>query len=142
MQSLKVGEGQAQQTFICVHWRAFPPLGAGEDAETLRRAGTLNDETYNRLLLWQRDCGLLKMAESKCLGCPHRRKVVWKTQGPVLVDPRGVETPVVDMATGEASPRNRHMANIFQRPGTKGSLQAAAWVRAEGESEDTDKGDV
>ena len=29
MQSLKVGEGQEQQTFICAHWRVFPPLGAG-----------------------------------------------------------------------------------------------------------------
>lgn len=140
MQSLKVGEGQGQQTYICAHWRSFPPLGAGQDAEVLRRDQEITDDEYNRLRIWQRDCGLMAMKESKCLSCPHRRKVVWKTQGPVLVDPSGTETPVVDAATGEASPRNRHMANIFQRPGTRGSHQTAAWVHAE--NEDKSEGDV
>ena len=70
----------------------------------------------------------MKMEESKCLGCPHRRKVIWKTRGPYLLAPDGVESPVVDAAQGEASPRNRHMAGIFRRPGTAGATQTAAWV--------------
>lgn len=140
MQSLKVGEGQEQQTFICAHWRVFPPLGAGGDAETLRQGGILDEAAYGRLRLWQRDCGLQQMVASKCLGCPHRRRVAWRTQGPVLVDPNGVETPVVDMASAEASPRNRHMINIFQRPGTRGSHETAAWVLNKPKSEDESNG--
>lgn len=133
MKSMKVPEDstrptQPATTYLCFHWKNFPPLGAGEDAEKLRAEKVITDEQYHRLLIWERDCGLQEMAPHKCLSCPHRRKVVWKTQGPVLVDPHGVETPVVDIATGEASPRNRHMTNLFQRPGTRGSHQTAAWV--------------
>jgi hypothetical protein len=128
MRSLKVGEGDSQQTYICVHWRTFPPAGAGEDAESLRANATLDTAQYERLRLWQRVCGLFHMEKGKCLACPHRRKVVWKTRGPYLVSPDGVETPVVDSAQGEASPRNRHMINIFRRPGTSGSHEPAAWT--------------
>jgi hypothetical protein len=127
MRALKIGEGSNQQTYICVHWKTFPPPGAGGDAENLRANEAIDNAQYARLQLWQRDCGLLAMKEEKCLSCPHRRKVVWKTRGPYLRDPEGIETPVVDMAAGEASPRNRHMANIFRRPGTVGSHQPAAW---------------
>lgn len=128
MRALKLGDEANPQTYICAHWRGFPPQGAGQEAEALRTAKTITEEEYQRLLIWQRDCGLMEMDASKCLTCPHRRKVSWKTQGPVLVDPSGVETPVVDMATGEASAHNRHFAGIFQRPGTRGSHQTAAWV--------------
>ena len=58
----------------------------------------------------------------------------------MLVDPNGVETPVVDMASAEASPRNRHMINIFQRPGTRGSHETAAWVLNKPKSEDESNG--
>jgi len=132
MKSLKVNEKNGPQTYICVHWRNFPPLGSADpDTEKLRAAGTITDDQYNRLLIWKRDCGLMEMAESKCLKCPHRRKVEWRTAGPVLVDPQGVVAPVVDIAAGEASPHNRHFTNIFQRPGTKGSHSTAAWVGKE-----------
>ena len=135
MKSMKVDEERGRQTYICVHWRSFPPTGAGGDIEQLRAAKTITDDQYNRLLIWQRECGLLSMDLAKCLSCPHRRKVVWRTTGPVLVDPEGVETPVVDPAAGEATPRNRHLANIFQRPGTRGSHQTAAWVGEDGADE-------
>lgn len=131
MKSLKLNEGSGSTTYLCVHWRSFPPLGAGEDPEALRAAKTITDEQYNHLLIWKRDCGLMEMDPSKCLTCPHRRQVAWKTTGPVLVDPKGQETPVVDIAAGEAASHNRHMVNIFQRPGTKGSHQTAAWVPKE-----------
>lgn len=124
MKSMKVNEEQ----FLCNHWRSFPPLGAGEDPEELRRAKTITDEQYNHLLLWKRECGLIEMSPSKCLTCPHRRKIEWRTQGPVLVDSKNNESPVVDIASGEASPHNRHMAGIFRRPGTQGSHKTAAWV--------------
>ena len=126
MKSIKVGDGS--KTFLCSHWRTFPPLGAGDDPEVLRAAKTITDEQYNHLLIWKRDCDLIEMAESKCMKCPHRRELRWKTTGPVLVDLKGREAPVVDIAAGEASPHNRHMANIFQRPGTRGSHTTAAWV--------------
>ena len=128
MNALKIGEDDNQTTYICAHWKTFPPAGAGGDVESLRRSGAIDTAQYTRLQLWKRDCSLLKMEEGKCLQCPHRRQVVWKTRGPYLLSPDGTETPVVDSAQGEASPRNRHMAGIFRRPGTKGSHQPAAWV--------------
>jgi len=132
MRSLKVvGEGNSKETYICVHWKTFPPPGAGEDAENLRANAAIDQAQYNRLNLWTKICGQLDMAETPCLSCPHRRKVVWKTRGPYLLAPDGTETPVVDSAQGEASPRNRHMANIFRRPGTAGSHEPAAWTKRE-----------
>lgn len=132
MMALKVGGESNQETFICAHWKTFPPTGAGGNVENLRANKSIDTPQYNRLLLWERICGLMRMEESKCLTCPHRRQVIWKTRGPYLLSPDGVETPVVDSAQGEASPRNRHMANIFRRPGTKGSLQPAAWTETDG----------
>jgi hypothetical protein len=134
MNALKTGEGDTVQTHICAHWKIFPPPGAGGDAENLRANASIDSAQYNRLQLWQRDCGLFSMTD-KCLGCLHRRRVIWKTRGPYLLAPDGVETPVVDAAQGEASPRNRHMANIFRRPGTTGSHQAAAWTKDQGGDE-------
>ena len=128
MLALKVGEGNEQQTYICVHWRTFPPAGAGEDADHLRSVSTIDVAQYDRLRTWQRICGQRAMTEGVCLQCAHRRLVVWKMVGPYLRAPNGVETPVVDAASGEAAPRNRHMVGIFRRPGTKGSLQPAAWA--------------
>jgi len=128
MNALKIGEGDNQTTHICAHWKTFPPPGAGGDVESLRHSGAIDTAQYTRLRLWQRDCGLFKM-DDKCLQCPHRRQIVWKTRGPYLLSPDGVETPVVDSAQGEASPRNRHMAGIFRRPGTKGSHEPAAWTK-------------
>jgi len=133
MKSIKIGEGDAQVTYICAHWKTFPPPGAGGNVENLRTNSAINTAQYHRLLLWQRVCGLFQM-EDKCMSCPHRRAVVWKTRGPYLLSPDGTETPVVDSAQGEASPRNRHMANIFRRPGTAGSHQPAAWTEHKGES--------
>lgn len=124
MKSLRVDEGQ--QTYICVHWRSFPPKGAEGDVQALRRAQVITDDEYNRILIWERECGLFEMAPSKCSTCPHQRKVVWRTTGPVLMDSKGVETPVIDAAAGEATPHNRQLA--FRRPGTLGSHQAAPWV--------------
>jgi len=128
MRALKIGEGDNQQTFICVHWKTFPPPGAGGDVENLRANEVIDTAQYARLRTWQDICGLMMMEEAKCLACPHRRKVIWKTRGPYLLAPDGTESPVVDAAQGEASPRNRHMAGIFRRPGTAGSHQTAAWV--------------
>jgi hypothetical protein len=132
MKALKIGEGESQTTYICAHWKTFPPPGAGGDVESLRHSRAIDDAQYTRLKLWQRDCGQIAMSKDKCLGCPHRRQVVWKTRGPYLLSPDGTETPVVDSAQGEASPRNRHMAGIFRRSGTKGSHQPAAWTREDG----------
>ena len=121
MRSIKVG----QDIYTCFHWKTFPPLGAGEDAEQLRLGGHLTDAAYSRLKIWERDCSLKQMEASKCLSCPHHRRVDWQGTGPVLVDSDGNETPVLDR---ESQVTNRHLVNIFSRPGTKGSYQTAAWV--------------
>lgn len=138
LQSLKVGDGEDKVTVICAHWKSFPPPGAGQDAERLRANDTITEAQYNRIKLWERDCGIQRMQESKCMSCPHRRSVQFKTRGPVLVAPDGTETPVVDATTGEASPRNRHHHGIFRRPGTKGSLKPAAWAVDQDEESESD----
>jgi hypothetical protein len=131
LHSLEVEENGKTEKYICAHWRVFPPPGAGEDAENLRVNKAIDDAQYNRLKLWERICGLTKMAESKCMSCPHRRRIAWRTQGPVLVSPDGVEAPVVDAATGESSPKHRHLNTIFRRPGTRGSHEPAAWTKGD-----------
>lgn len=123
MQALKLESGEK---YVCAHWRSFPPLGAGEDEETLRRNKAITDEQYSHLLIWKRDCGLMEMLAGKCMTCPHRRKIEWRGQGPVVIDPKGVVTAIVDMATGEASSHNR-FPNIFRKPGTRGNHQTTAW---------------
>jgi len=128
LKSLKIGPVDSQQSYICAHWKTFPPSGAGKDPDVLRATKVIDEAQYSQLRLWIRVCGLYTM-EEKCLTCPHRRRIEWKTRGPYLVDPSGVETPVVDAATGESAPANRHMANIFCRPGTPGSTEQAAWVK-------------
>jgi hypothetical protein len=135
MRALKVGEGKDQKTFICVHWKTFPPPGAGGSVEHLRANGAIDSGQYTRLKTWQSMCGLMVMEPTKCLDCPHRRMVGWATRGPYLLSPDGTETPVIDSAEGEASPRNRHMAGIFRRPGTAGSHQTAAWAKDTEEDE-------
>ena len=132
MRSLKVQENGKEETYICAHWKVFPPPGFNGNAENLRANGDLDNAQYNRLQLWERDCGLIQMAEDKCLACPHHRKVVWKTRGPHLRAPNGLEVPVQDPAAGEASPCNRHMAALYRRPGTVGSGENASWLKKDG----------
>ena len=135
LKSLQVKSGEDVEKYICVHWRTFPPPGAGQNIEALRASQSINSEQYNRLKLWDRICGLFNMEESKCMSCPHRRKIIWKVRGPYLLAPDGTESPIVDAATGESNPRERdsHLATIFRRPGTRGSHKPAAWTREGGE---------
>lgn len=139
LRSLVVQNGDETEKYVCAHWRVFPPPGAGQDIEALRASNTVTDEQYNRLRLWAKICGLFDMKESKCMTCPHRRKIVWKTRGPCLVSPDGVEVAVVDATTGESNPRTKesHLTTIFRRPGTKGSHKPAAWTQRE-DNEDGD----
>lgn len=131
MRSIKIAkDGEQPVTFICVHWKTFPPPGAGEDIERLRATKAITTEQYSRLQIWERECGLLDMNESKCPGCPHVRRVKMKHPVPVLVSPDGTETPLLDSAASESSPRHRHLPSILRRPGTKGSNEHAAWVKA------------
>lgn len=133
LRSLTVSDKKGEVTkYICAHWKTFPPPGAGEDIENLRVNKAVDDAQYNRLKLWERICGLTEMQESKCLACPHRRRIAWRAQGPVLVSPDGVEAPIVDAATGEASAKYRHLDVIFRRPGTRGSHESAAWTKDDG----------
>ena len=138
LKTLEVDSNGKSEKYVCVHWRTFPPPGAGQDADTLRANQAITTEQHNRLKLWERICGLFQMQESKCMSCPHRRRIEWQTRGPVLTSPDGTVTPVVDAASGESAPRNRHLANIFRRPGTKGSHKPAAWVE---QAQKTGEGD-
>lgn len=130
MRGLKVEDERGKtDSYVCAHWKTFPPIGAGENAESLRSEKTITQAQYNQLKVWENVCGLTAMEPGKCLGCPHVRKIVWKTRGPYMVTPEGVEVPVVDPAMAEATPNHSHYTGIFRKPGSKGSGSHAAWVK-------------
>lgn len=115
MNTLKVDN----TVYICNHWKTFPPKGAKGDIEGQRSRGEITDEQYSHLQIWKRECGLHAMSQDKCLTCPHRRTIKWRTTGPVLVDPKGLESPVIDMAAGEASQHYRPVGGGRLRPPTR-----------------------
>lgn len=98
--------GGEETTYACFHWRNFPTKFASvsEEPEALRARKVMTDVEYQRHQVWQRECGILKMDESKCLGCPHvRRLVIVPHQVPKLVTLDGKEwTPAIDMASSGA----------------------------------------
>jgi len=100
------GDDGKETTFACIHWRNFPTKFASvtEDPESLRARKVMSDTEYQRHQVWQRECGIVKMDESKCLQCPHvRRLEIVPHQVPKLVTLDGKEwTPAIDMASSGA----------------------------------------
>ena len=83
-------------SFACAHWRSFPPIEAyqGEGADALRAAGVIDDVQRQRVQVWERVCGLLRMDDSKCRTCPHVRWVeVRQAHPPTMIFSPGKEQP-------------------------------------------------
>ncbi len=110
--SIKVGEEGAKTTYVCAHWRTFPPKGYQEDIEEQRASKSISTHEYQMLQVWQRICGLFKMDADKCLGCPHVLRVKMTSTGPKTVDVNGVERFIVDIPTRESAPTNRSYLTV------------------------------
>jgi hypothetical protein len=61
----------------CRFKKVFPPPQAefpdefGGTIEEQRMGGLLEPGTYQKILTWQRVCGLVEMKEEKCLACAN-----------------------------------------------------------------------
>lgn len=120
--------------FACAHWRTFPPLETldhEQDAEWLRQHGLIDMATYQRIQVWERECGLKAMDDAKCRTCEHVRWVEVLPHKPsMLVTLNGsVRTPIVDQTFLASLAGARQNIMLRNRPhGTKHSKRHAAWV--------------
>ncbi len=89
---------------ICVHWKSFPPVSAIRKKPVIdqRKEGEISEAEYQQHLVWERDCGILRMDKRKCRYCKHARQVTQK--GPLwglqALDGTGF-VPIVDSYTLE-----------------------------------------
>ena len=101
MKPLRVEHSEGGEVYACLHWRSFPAPHARMkmSPEELRAQGVLSETEYQRYKTWQSQCGLLAMDESKCLTCPHvRRLEVLPHQVPQMWTLDGKEsTPAIDI---------------------------------------------
>lgn len=111
MKSLHVED----QTYICAHWKVWPPKGHDRDPKELWGARGVTVADYSRVQVWRRICGLTEMSSEKCLECPHRMRVEWRTTGPFLVTPEGVASSIVDPTTLEVTPTHNHLIGIAKK---------------------------
>lgn len=105
-------EGEAT-VYACIHWRNFPaPFARMEgSAEDLRAQKVLDEVGYQRHKTWEAQCGLLAMDESKCLSCPHiRRLEIQPHHVPKMWTLDGKEsTPAIDIPAVTSMPKYRRM---------------------------------
>lgn len=112
MKPIRIGEGDDSTVYVCLHWRTFPVAFAGrpETAEELRDNKVIDGVAYQRYKTWEKECGLIRMAEPTCKTCTHfRRLEIVPHQVPKLfkTDGSGEWTPAVDMPSIAAQSRNR-----------------------------------
>lgn len=107
LQSIKIED----KTFVCRFWRTFPPVLARATPMELALLRKDNDPLASptevqKLGVWERMCGILKMEESKCSVCPHRQEVIRKPHCVAMLrDPTGFESPAIDTPTIESHNR-------------------------------------
>ena len=114
MRALSVEIAEKPETLVCVHWRSFPPRGAivasGRTPEELRAQKVINEPEYQRVLVWQKVCGLTVMTPEKCLTCPHARTAELRRGLPTLVSlDKKIAVPSLDMPSLESSARHRKL---------------------------------
>jgi hypothetical protein len=100
---------KVKRQIICVHWRDFPPVGAGRGTpEELRASKTITEDEYSRMKIWERICGQVRMNRRKCPQCPHVRFVETHNESPCMVTTDGrLRTPLVDLPTMENLSRRK-----------------------------------
>ena len=100
MKAIRANVDGKQETLACTHWKMFPPVGPSVQEEHLKDLYQSQQISANRLSELQvffRVCGLQVMEPSKCLSCPHVRKVVSHKYMPHLAKLDGSELqPLVD----------------------------------------------
>lgn len=123
-------------TLCCAHWKEWPPreilANPDETSEDLYRSGEIGPVGFQRIQTWEKVCGLLEMAASKCLQCPFVRKLEIKPpRVPVLVSLDGrVRTPLFDENSISSRGTSRsHIMSAFRPKGSPLSNEDADWVR-------------
>ena len=103
---------------LCVHWRDFPPAGAGRGtSEELRASKMITEDEYSRMKIWGRICGQVRMNRRKCPQCPHVRFVEEHNHNHYLVTTDGgLKTPLVDLPTLENLSRRKVVTGGRQPP--------------------------
>lgn len=83
------------ETFICGNWQVWPPKEAfltdGMTAEEAR--SRMEVDAYNRLSVWEKACGLMKMEEGKCMSCPYLKPFVEPPARKGFAPPLRIVTP-------------------------------------------------
>lgn len=90
-----VGNLEAEgKVFMCGNWQVWPPKEAFlTDGMTAEEARTrLEVDAYNRLSVWEKACGLMKMEGGKCLTCPYLKLFVEPPTRKALAPPLKVVT--------------------------------------------------
>lgn len=64
-----------ETTFVCVHWKGFPPLSALSEVNVLelRKRKKITEAEYQRHQIWKKHCGLIGMEFDVCIECPFVR---------------------------------------------------------------------
>lgn len=90
LKPLKTTYRAREITLECTHKRSFPPPqmygSTPDDIDTLWKQGTIDQNQYQHLKVWQENCGLMVMGP-KCLDCPLALK-----QNPRPGRPHVIET--------------------------------------------------
>lgn len=109
------------KTYVCRFWRTFPPVLARATPIELAILRKDNDPLASpteiqKLEVWNRVCGILKMEETTCMSCPHRQEIVRKPHCVAMLrDQDGFQTPAIDIPTVEAHSSTPHIAGLRER---------------------------
>lgn len=125
-----------RDTICCIHWRNWPPIKAfdvnGRSGADLYRSGVIDAVELQRWQVWERDCGLLKMDESKCRTCLHVRRVEIRPPAvPCLVTMDGkTRVPIIDRTFAASLGQFRsNVMTATRKDGDPLSKRDAAWVK-------------
>jgi len=106
MKPLVIKTDGNEVTLHCTHADKWPPGHArlDEPFDSQRERGFISEAKYQRLQVWERNCGLMEMSEEKCPGC---KLVLVEQEGGKLVAPTtgGSHKPFFARAKGGAANR-------------------------------------
>ncbi len=113
MKPIRVEGADGESTvYVCLHWRTFPDRYAThpDGPEKLRDKRVIDGAEFQRYKVWEKECGIIRMEEGKCLTCTHvRRLEIMPHQVPKLIklDGSGEWTPAVDVPTLQGAAQYR-----------------------------------
>ncbi len=118
MKPIRVEGADGESTvYVCLHWRTFPDRYAThpDGPEKLRDKRVIDGAEFQRYKVWEKECGIIRMEEGKCLGCPHvRRLEIVPHQPPkmVKIDGSGDWMPAIDIPTLQGAANYRRNVDV------------------------------